>query len=101
MSSVRRPLLAALAAVLLLGALVPPASAETRVGEIQQSPASVGFDMVILRPVGLIATGVGAVFAVPATLFTAITRPTEIAKPVQFFVMRPARYTFADPIGSH
>lgn len=70
-------------------------------GEIEHQPASVGMDMVILRPMGLLATGVGAVLAVPATLVCLITVPTQVHKPFDFLVMRPARYTFADPIGSH
>ena len=70
-------------------------------GEIEQAPASVGFDLVILRPFGLLATGLGVALAVPATAITALTHPQDVGKPIEFLVMRPARYTFADPIGTH
>ena len=100
MRALRRPLVALLAAA-LLAAHASPAFAARQVGEIQYEPASIGMDMVILRPMGLVATAVGAVFAVPATFFTLITHPTQVGKPIDFFVMRPARYTFVDPIGSH
>ena len=96
-----RRCLVALAAAALLAAHASPALAARQVGEIQYEPASVGMDMVILRPAGLVATAVGVVLAVPATFFTLITHPSEVGKPIDFFVMRPARYTFVDPIGSH
>ena len=44
---------------------------------------------------------VGAALAVPAVAIAAITRPPEALKPIDFLVMRPARYTFGDPIGTH
>jgi hypothetical protein len=93
-----RRLLGALAVGVLLAA---PASAARQVGEIDVPPASVAFDAVILRPCGLIATGVGAAFAIPAAAFTALVRPQEIHKPISFLVLRPAKYTFVDPLGTH
>ncbi|HSD28996.1 MAG TPA: hypothetical protein VLL75_16980 [Vicinamibacteria bacterium] len=100
MRALRRSLLA-LAATALLAGQATPAFAARQVGEIEAPPASVGMDMVILRPMGLVATGVGAVLAVPATLVCLLTNPTQVHKPIDFLVMRPARYTFVDPIGSH
>jgi hypothetical protein len=79
----------------------PAAAGTMQVGEIEQAPASVGFDLIILRPLGLLATGVGVALAVPATALTALTHPQDVHKPIDFLVMRPARYTFADPIGTH
>ena len=94
----RQSLLACLLVALLGG---PAAAATAQVGEIEQAPASVGFDLIVLRPLGLVATGVGAALAVPAVALTALTHPQDIHKPIYFLVMRPVRYTFADPIGSH
>jgi len=37
----------------------------------------------------------------PVGLFTAITRPTDIGKPWHELVVKPARFTWIDPIGSH
>ena len=72
-----------------------------QVSEIETPNASVGFDLIVLRPFGLLATGVGAALAVPAVALTALTHPQDIHKPIEFLVMRPARYTFGDPIGTH
>ena len=94
----RQSLFACAIAALLCGS---PAAANTvQVGEINKPTTSVGFDLIILRPFGLLATGVGVALAVPATAITALTHPQDIYKPIDFLVMRPARYTFA-PIGAH
>jgi hypothetical protein len=82
----------------LLGAS-PAAAGTSQVGEIDAAPPSVGFDLVILRPVGLLATAVGVALAVPATAIAALTHPQDVYKPIDFLVMRPARYTFA-PFGA-
>ena len=59
------------------------------------------FDILILRPGGLAMTAMGtAVFAAIAPV-VAITRPTDIGKPFQILMVRPARYTFVDPLGQH
>ena len=55
MRALRRSLLALAAAALLVGQ-VSPAFAARQVGEIEYEPASLGMDMVILRPAGLVAT---------------------------------------------
>ena len=95
----RQSLLACVIAALLGGS--PAAAGSSQVGEIDRAPASVGFDLVVLRPFGLLATGVGIALAVPATAITALTHPQDVYKPIDFLVMRPARYTFTDPIGTH
>jgi hypothetical protein len=47
-------------------------------------------------------TGLGAaIFVFPVGPLVAITRPTDIRQPLDFLVMRPARYTFSDPLGHH
>ena len=33
--------------------------------------------------------------------FVAMTRPSEIGKPLEPLLFRPARYTFVDPLGEH
>ena len=63
---------------------------------------NVVFDALVLRPVGLVATIVGTVlFVVPVAPVVALTRPTDLSKPFDALVMRPLRYTFADPLGHH
>ena len=94
---------AALATAGLALTLALPARAD-RVAEISNEPSSVPmiFDIVIMRPLGLLATGVGAAFYVfPVAPMMALTRPTEITKPLGPLVGAPARFTFKDPIGHH
>ena len=31
----------------------------------------------------------------------AITRPTDIAAPIELLIMKPVRYTWVDPLGDH
>ena len=97
--TLRKSLLACVFVALVGGS--PAAAATGHVGEIDKPTASVGLDLIVLRPFGLLATGVGAALAVPAVAITALTHPQDIHKPIEFLVMRPARYTFGDPIGTH
>ena len=60
------------------------------------------FDAIVLRPAGLATTALGAmIFAFPVGPLVALTRPQDIGKPLDFLVLRPARYTFSDPLGHH
>jgi hypothetical protein len=87
-------------AVLLSGAAPALAfSDEGLTASARHTPAV--FDALVLRPVGLVMTAVGAVVFVPAGAFTALTRPTNIGKPFQKLVAVPFRYTFLDPLGEH
>lgn len=58
-------------------------------------------DAMFLRPMGLMLTAGGAVLAVVPTLFTLMTRPTDVVKPLEALVATPFRYTFLDPLGEH
>jgi hypothetical protein len=98
-----RQLAAAFATAGLALTLALPARAD-RVAEISNEPASVPliFDVVVMRPIGLLATIVGTVFyVVPVAPLMAITRPSEITKPLGPLVGAPARFTFQDPLGHH
>ena len=59
------------------------------------------FDALFLRPVGLVVTGIGVAFAPLPMAIAAVTRPTDMLKPFKELVIRPARYTFVDPLGMH
>jgi hypothetical protein len=93
---------AVLIAVALLLVQVAPAAAAT--GQEMESRGHVNLvaDALILRPLGLVAIGVGSVvWAVGVAPFVAITRPTELDESMDHLIMRPVRYTFADPLGHH
>jgi len=94
---------AASAAAVLALSLALPARAD-RVAEISQEPSSVPviFDVAVMRPIGLLTCIVGAVFyVVPVAPIVALTRPSEIAKPLGPLVGGPMRFTFKDPLGHH
>jgi hypothetical protein len=60
------------------------------------------FDVMVLRPLGLAVTALGGVlFVFPVAPLVAMTRPAELQKPLDFLVLRPARFTFSDPLGRH
>jgi hypothetical protein len=55
------------------------------------------FDFILVRPVGLVATAVGAVFYVVSWPFAALGGNTDIAG--EKLVKDPAAYTFKRPLG--
>jgi hypothetical protein len=92
---------AALLAVALVFASAGPALASGQDFE-NRGAVNIVFDALVLRPMGLLMTGVGAaIFAFPVAPVVALTRPSDLRKPLDFLVMRPARYTFSDPLGHH
>jgi len=98
-----RQFTAASAAAALALALALPARAD-RVAEISNEPTSVPviFDIAVMRPIGLLTCIVGAAFyLVPVAPIVALTRPSEIAKPLGPLVGGPMRFTFKDPLGHH
>jgi hypothetical protein len=83
--------------------LALPARAD-RLAEISNEPSSVPviFDALVMRPIGLLTCIVGAAFyVVPVAPIVALTRPTEIAKPLGPMIGAPLRFTFKDPLGHH
>ena len=55
------------------------------------------YDMVVLRPIGLVATGVGSVFWLISLPFSASGDNTDMA--TKKLVKEPAAYTFKRPLG--
>jgi hypothetical protein len=84
--------------------LALPAGASGVVRDDGDVPNSVPLvlDVVLLRPLGLMATAVGAVFyAFPVAPIVAITRPGDLMKPFGPLVAAPGKFTFSDPLGQH
>lgn len=105
-----RSLVAALTIAALLTGIAAPAFADddpfnsnfSSSDNAQEASVPVIFDILLLRPLGLLMTVGGVVlYAFPVLPITAITRPTQIFKPLGPLVATPARYTFSDPLGSH
>ena len=89
-----------LAAVLLFTWAASPALAKEKqyiTGE-DRNAVSMMFDLVLLRPLGLVATVVGTAFFVVSLPFSALGGNTgEAAKKL---VVEPAKYTFSRPLGA-
>ena len=97
-----RAFVAALATAALILSLAAPAAAFTR--DMNNAPDQVPavIDVLLLRPVGLVMTAAGvALYIFPVAPITMLVRPLDIAKPLGPLVVKPGRFTFADPIGYH
>ena len=95
-----RTLSATLGTAALLLTHVTPAGAAS--GLEDRGQVNIIFDALILRPMGIAVTALGSVvFGIAVAPIVAMTRPTDIRKPLDFMVLRPARYTFVDPLGHH
>ena len=93
---------AVLIAVALLLVQVAPVAAATGQDLENRGHTNLVADALILRPLGLAMIGVGSVlWAVGVAPFVAITRPMELDESMDHLIMRPVRYTFADPLGHH
>lgn len=97
MRLVSRFLAAAVVAALVAG----PALAEKQFSNVEASNASPMFDVLVMRPVGLIGLAFGALLWLPAAAMTAAVQPSEVSKPTEMLIKKPYRYVFDDPIGSH
>jgi hypothetical protein len=87
---------------LIAGLLLPAnayAQAQEQVARPPPNPAAVGLDVVILRPLGLLATAVGAVLFVPAAFLTAPNGLDGINTALKLFVTEPAKSVFQRPLG--
>ena len=86
---------------LLLGNAVPAAASASADDFTRVHEVPILLDAILMRPVGLLMTGVGLVLAPIPMAFVAITRPKDVFKPFAELVVRPARFTFVDPLGQH
>jgi hypothetical protein len=91
-----------LASLVLAATVMISASAATARGEsIYDDTPSAGemiFDLVLLRPLGLVATAIGAGVYVVA-LPIALMRGEGPSEPAEQLVVGPARFTFTRPLG--
>ena len=99
----RRFLAASCALVLLLGAAAPAySSSESMRAQMSgTAPVSPAFDALVLRPLGFVTLVGGSALFLVSLPFVAITRPHEVGKPFKVLVAAPAKYVWADPLGSH
>jgi hypothetical protein len=57
------------------------------------------FDLMIMRPVGFAAIGIGAALFLPYAPLAAITSSSDMNEPWNTFVARPVGFTFGRPLG--
>jgi len=104
MQTSHRALLNALVTLALMLSLASPAAANSlsRGDTDLDKSVPIVLDVLVLRPLGLAVTALGAVvYAFPVAPITAITRPGDLGKPLGPLVATPARFTFRDPLGHH
>ena len=90
--------------LLIVLCLALPAGASSITRDDGDVPNSVPIvvDVLLLRPLGLMATAVGAViYAFPVAPIVAVTRPGDLMKPFGPLVAEPGKFTFSDPLGQH
>ena len=100
-----RAFTAVLVGVALLATSAPALASDAGIGRDDGGvPGQVHpiVDIIVLRPLGLLMTAGGLVlYAFPVLPLVAITRPSDMFKPLGPLVAAPAKYTFSDPIGYH
>lgn len=99
-----RRLAAALAVVGMLvapttSALAAPNASSKTVIEAETAPPV--FDALVMRPLGLAGLGMSAALWLPAQAITMAVRPTEWRTPIEWMLVKPYRFVFVDPLGSH
>ena len=95
------------AVMTLIAGLLLPANAHAQAQEQVEPPSpnpiaagfKAGFDVVILRPLGLVAMAVGAAAFVPAALLAAPAGRDGIEPALEIFVTEPAKSVFQRPLG--
>lgn len=83
--------------VLALGAAVAQAEEFRESADETPGAGAMAFDLIVVRPLGLVGTVLGTGLFVLQLPFAAIQG--EFADPARRFVVEPARYTFTRPLG--
>ena len=97
---IRRSIAVVTAALVLSTVIAAPSMASSTFRD-DAANASPVLDVMLLRPAGFVSLVVGAGLMVALTPLVLITRPTEIGKPFEQLVVKPARFLWVDPIGGH
>ena len=101
---IRKSLAALCVLALLVGVSTPAFASSNRSMASMMAghdPVAPTFDLLVLRPLGIVGVIGGFCLFVVSTPITLITRPHEIGRPFKQLVVRPAKYVWADPLGEH
>jgi hypothetical protein len=98
-----RPLRRLAAALAVVGLLLAPASSALASSNtvVAAETAPPMLDALIMRPLGLGGLGLSAALWVPTQIVTMAVRPSEWRTPIEHMLVKPYRYVFVDPLGSH
>lgn len=94
---VRKTLTIVMIVALMIMPLASTALAEEYFEAGDPSGGAMMFDLVVVRPIGIIATAVGCVFFVVSSPFSALGGNIDTAG--EKLVKSPAAYTFKRPLG--
>ena len=87
-----------LAAVALISVvLAPPASAQVQIEKREPGAGAMTYDLVLLRPMGILATAAGAAIFVVSLPFSALGR--NVGRAGKVLVVDPFVFTFSRPLG--
>jgi hypothetical protein len=89
----------AAAAGALIASLLMPSEAWSDPGSAAPSGFAVGFDAVLLRPIGFVATVIGTGLFLPAALVSAPGGRDSVQEAWELFVLVPGKYVFERPLG--
>ena len=93
----RKSLIINIIATLVIIPYASPALAQEYFEAEDPSGASMLFDTVLVRPIGIVATAVGAVFFVVSWPFSALG--DNVGEASEKLINEPARFTFKRPLG--
>lgn len=95
----------AFATIIAIGGLIlsmaAPATAVGRDDGDLPNKVPIVFDVLFMRPVGIVLTAAGAIVYTTLIPISLLTRPLDVLEPAKPLVVRPARFTFVDPLGYH
>ena len=101
MSNRLRRILALMAAILMITTTFASTASADSVAQGDAANASPAVDAIVLRLTGMMSLVVGTGLFLIETPFVLVTRPHEIDRPFKQLILGPAKYIWADPIGSH
>jgi hypothetical protein len=67
----------------------------------EAAPTSIVADILILRPLGIATTALGAAMFAVSGPICALVAPTQIGVPFDILVKRPVVYVWGDELGTH
>ena len=94
---VKHSMLVLLAVMLICASLAPPASAQVEVEKRPPGGAAMAYDLVLLRPLGLVATVGGTAVFVVSLPFSLLGG--NVGQASKALVADPLTFTFVRPIG--